>query len=187
MVGASSRREVAAGPVMWRQAYAVGSLEPSRPTAPTPETTVRLEIVTTAAAPRAAVWRVLTTWERQPEWMLDAKAVEVLTPHREGEGVTIRCPTLLLGVTVDDIMRVTGWREEEYLEVTHLGKVITGTGAFELRDVDGGTQITWWEQIDPPLGRVGAWGARTVVLPIIERIFRRSLRNLARLSETPPR
>ena len=146
---------------------------------------MRLEVVTTAAAPRAAVWRVLTTWERQPEWMLDAKAVEVLTPGRTGEGVTIRCPTMLLGITVDDVMRVTGWRDEEYLEVIHLGKVITGTGAFELRDVEGGTQIIWWEQIDPPLGAFGAWGARTFVLPITERIFRRSLRNLARLSETP--
>jgi uncharacterized membrane protein len=146
---------------------------------------VRLEVIQHTPAPRESVWRVLTEWERQPEWMLDAKAVEVLTPQREGEGVTIRCPTLLLGVTVDDVMRVTGWRENEYLEITHLGRIITGTGAFELRDVDGGTQITWWEQIDPPLGRLGAWGARTLALPIIERIFRRSLKNLARLAETP--
>jgi len=148
---------------------------------------MRLEVVQRTSASREAVWRVLTEWERQPEWMLDAKAVEVLTPQRQGEGVTIRCPTLLLGVTVDDVMRVTGWRENEYLEITHLGKVIAGTGAFELRAVDGGTQITWWEQIDPPLGRLGAWGARTLALPIIERIFRRSLRNLAKLSEAPQR
>jgi hypothetical protein len=145
---------------------------------------VRLEVVREVAAPRTTVWAVLTRWERQPEWMLDAKDVEVLTPAREGEGVTILCPTNLLGVTVDDVMRVTGWIEPSYLEVTHLGRVITGTGAFELEQLDERrTLVTWWEEIDPPLGAVGRWGAQTVVLPVIRRIFARSLANLAALAE----
>jgi hypothetical protein len=145
---------------------------------------VRLEVVHDVDAPRLVVWRLLTSWERQPEWMLDAKAVEVLTPDREGVGVTIRCPTNLLGVTVQDVMRVTGWRAPEYLEVVHLGRVITGTGAFELAELAGArTRVTWWEEIDPPLGAVGRWGAATVVLPVIRRIFRRSLANLAALAE----
>jgi uncharacterized protein YndB with AHSA1/START domain len=145
---------------------------------------MRLEVERRVAAPRATVWRVLTHWERQPEWMLDAKAVEVLTPDRTGEGVTIRCPTLLLGVTVDDIMRVTGWREGEYLEVTHLGRVITGSGAFELSDTaDGGTIVLWWEEIDPPLGAVGEWGATRLILPILRRVFGRSLARLGALAE----
>jgi uncharacterized membrane protein len=145
---------------------------------------MRLEVVKDAAAPRETVWQVLTDWERQPEWMLDAKAVHVLTPERSGEGVTIRCPTNLLGVTVQDVMRVTGWREPEYLEVTHLGRIITGYGAFELASLGPDrTRITWWEEVDPPLGALGEWGASTLVLPILRRIFGRSLGNLARLAE----
>ncbi len=145
---------------------------------------MRLEIVQHVAAPRQVVWDVLTTWERQPDWMLDAKAVEVLTPQREGPGVTLRCPTNLLGVTVQDVMRVTGWEEPRYLEVTHLGRIITGTAAFELEpDGDGATWVTWWEDVVPPLGRVGEWGASTLVLPILRRIFGRSLRNLAVMAE----
>jgi hypothetical protein len=144
---------------------------------------VRLEISRHADAPPAAVWRLLTQWERQPEWMVDAKAVHVLTPDREGVGVTIRCPTNLLGITVQDVMRVTGWREQEYLEVTHLGRVITGHGAFELAPAGDGTAITWWEEVDPPLGRLGAWGAETLVLPILRRVFGRSLSRLASLAE----
>jgi carbon monoxide dehydrogenase subunit G len=145
---------------------------------------MRLEVVQDVDAPRTTVWRVLTEWERQPEWMLDAKDVEVLTPSREGEGVTIVCPTNLLGVTVDDVMRVTGWDAPSYLEVTHLGRIITGSGAFELEDLgEDRTRVTWWEVIDPPLGAVGRWGARTLVLPIIRRIFARSLANLAALAE----
>jgi hypothetical protein len=145
---------------------------------------MRLEVVKDAAAPRETVWQVLTEWERQPEWMLDAKAVHVLTPERTGEGVTIRCPTNLLGVTVQDVMRVTGWREPEYLEVTHLGRIITGYGAFELASLGPDrTRITWWEEVDPPLGALGEWGASTFVLPILRRIFGHSLGNLARLAE----
>jgi hypothetical protein len=145
---------------------------------------VRLELVQPVAAPRDVVWSVLTAWERQPDWMLDAKAVHVLTPERTGEGVTLRCPTNLLGITVQDVMRVTGWEEPSYLEVTHLGRIITGTGAFELAE-DGpeATIVTWWEEVDPPLGAVGEWGATTLVLPILRRVFARSLGNLARLAE----
>lgn len=145
---------------------------------------MRLEVSVGASAPRQVVWDVLTAWERQPEWMLDAKAVRVLTPERTGVGVTIRCPTNLLGVTVDDVMRVTAWDEPHRLEVTHLGRVITGSGAFEL--VDEGprrTRIDWWEEVDPPFGAVGELGANVVVLPVLRRVFTRSLRRLAVLAE----
>jgi uncharacterized protein YndB with AHSA1/START domain len=146
---------------------------------------VRLEIEVPVDAPRTVVWDVLTDWERQADWMLDAKAVHVLTPDREGPGVTIRVPTNLLGVTVQDVIRVTRWEAPRLLEVVHLGRVITGTGAFELQDDPrtGGTVLTWWEEAEPPLGTLGAWGARTLALPVLERIFRRSLGNLAKLAE----
>ena len=144
---------------------------------------MRLEVVRHARVGPEAVWQVLTTWERQPEWMLDAKAVEVLTPLREGVGVTIRCPTNLLGVTVQDVMRVTAWDPPRRLAVEHLGSVITGVGAFELEPGAGRHACTWWEEVEPPLGRLGAWGAETVVLPVLRRVFARSLRNLTRLAE----
>lgn len=146
---------------------------------------MRLEIEVPVDAPRPVVWEVLTDWERQAEWMLDAQAVHVLTPEREGTGVTLRVPTSLLGATVQDVMRVTRWEDERLLEVVHLGRIITGTGAFELQDDPrtGGTVLTWWEEIDPPLGAFGEWGASTFGLPVLERIFRRSLGNLAKLAE----
>jgi carbon monoxide dehydrogenase subunit G len=144
---------------------------------------VRLEVSVEAAAPQQVVWDVLTHWERQSEWMLDAKSVEVLTPARTGVGVTIRCPTNLLGVTVEDVMRVTAWQEPSMLEVTHLGKVITGSGAFELVPLGADrTRIDWWEEVDPPLGAVGELGATVLVLPVLRRIFTRSLTNLADLA-----
>ncbi len=145
---------------------------------------MRLEVDVPCSAPRDVIWDVLVDWERQSEWMLDAKAVHVLTPEREGVGVTIRCPTNLMGATVQDIMRVTAWEPNRVLEVVHLGSIITGHGAFELRDgpFDGST-IHWWEEVDPPLGAFGEWGASTFVKPIIRRIFTRSLTNLAGMAE----
>jgi carbon monoxide dehydrogenase subunit G len=145
---------------------------------------MRLELEQRVAADPQTVWDVLTDWERQPEWMLDAKEVHVLTPERAGEGVTLRCPTNLMGITVQDVMRVTRYEEPRVLEVTHLGRIITGSGAFELEpDGDGGTRLTWWEEVDPPLGAFGEWGATTFVLPVLRRIFGRSLANLAELAE----
>lgn len=145
---------------------------------------MRLEVSQSVAAPPQVVWDVLVSWEQQPEWMLDAKDVEVVTPYREGEGVTIRVPTNLLGVTVEDVMRVTAWREPELLEVEHLGRLIRGSGAFKLQPEEHGrTRLVWDERIVPPLGRLGEWGASTLVEPIIRRIFQRSLRNLAGLAE----
>jgi uncharacterized membrane protein len=145
---------------------------------------MRLDLHQDTAAPRDVVWDVLTRWEEQPRWMLDAKEVHVVSAHREGLGVELRCPTNLLGFTVQDTMVVTGWEAGRLLEVTHTGRIITGKGAFELSDLPGGgTRIGWWEEVDPPLGVVGEFGARLFALPVIRRIFRRSLRNLARRAE----
>ena len=144
---------------------------------------MRLEVVREIAAPRQVVWDVLTRWEEQPRWMLDAKAVEVLTPMRTGAGVTLRCPTNLLGVTVEDVMRVTRYEEPSVLEVTHLGRIITGDGGFVLADEGRRTRLTWWEEVDPPLGPLGELGATWVARPVIRRIFGVSLARLAALAE----
>lgn len=145
---------------------------------------MELELSRDALAPRWAVWKLLTAWERQPEWMHDAIAVEVLTPERTGVGVTLRCPTNLLGVRVEDVMRVTAWDVPRYLAVTHLGRVITGSGAFVLTEVTPQrTRLTWREVIDPPLGALGEWGAARFARPALRVVFGSSLAGLASLAE----
>lgn len=144
---------------------------------------MRLEVQRRVAAPRELVWRVLVDWERQADWMVDAEAVEVLTPHREGEGVTLRVPTRVLGVTIQDVLRVTRWEPDRVLEVAHLGRLISGGGAFELDDEAGGTRLRWWEDVDPPLGPVGEVAARIALRPVLTWIFARSLARFARLCE----
>lgn len=139
---------------------------------------MQVEVSRYIFAPPGVVWSVLTDWERQADWMVDARAVEVTSSHREGQGVTLVCPTNVLGVTVQDEMRVTEWVEERRLGVEHLGTVITGSGTFLLEETPVGTRIVWQEEIDPPLGMVGEVGARIVVRPYVRWLFGRSLDNL---------
>lgn len=137
---------------------------------------MRLQVTTTVNATVDEVWAALVDWEAQSDWMLDARDVSVVSPHRAGEGVTIHVPTSLLGVPVLDVMRITGWDPPRRLEVTHLGTVIKGVGAFELasRGPDV-TDVVWWEEVVAPFGMVGEWGAR-MVLPVLRAVFTRSLR-----------
>lgn len=137
---------------------------------------MRLQVTTTVNAPVDDVWAALVDWEAQEDWMLDARDVSVVSPHRVGEGVTIHVPTSLLGVPVLDVMRITGWDPPRRLEATHLGTVIRGVGAFELaaRRADV-TDVVWWEDVVAPFGPVGEWGAR-VLRPVLRAVFASSLR-----------
>lgn len=148
---------------------------------------MRVEVSRDVSAPPAVVWEVLTDWERQADWMVDAQAVEVLTDQREGVGVQLRTPTRVLGVTLDDRMRVTTWREGEVLGVRHTGRPIVGEGAFELVPSPGGTRVVWWEEIDPPLGTVGELVARLLLRPYLTSLFRHSLAAFQRRCERAAR
>lgn len=148
---------------------------------------MRVEVSRYIFAPPATVWDVLTDWERQAEWMVDARAVEVVGDRRTGEGVRVRVPTRIVGVTVPDELEVTGWRERERLGVRHTGRVIRGHAAFDLVATPVGTRVTWWEEIDPPLGAVGDVAGSLLVGPLVQRVFARSLANLKRLCEREAR
>lgn len=145
----------------------------------------RIEVSTHVEAPQERVWEVLTDWEGQPAWMVDARSVTVLTPFHEGNGVVIRCETDIAGgVVVSDDMIVTEWDPPRVLGVRHLGRLIRGIGAFELASTDDGTHLHWWEEIEAPFGSVGDAAASVLVLPRVRRLFRASLSGLKRLAES---
>jgi uncharacterized protein YndB with AHSA1/START domain len=145
----------------------------------------RIEATTHIEAPPHRVWAVLTDWEAQPRWMRDARSVTVLSPHREGVDVTIRCMTdIAAGVVVTDDMVTTEWVEDEVLGVRHLGGLIRGVGAFELEPTRQGTRFVWWEEVDPPLGALGEAVTGAAIVPMVERVFRASLADLKRVCET---
>jgi hypothetical protein len=144
----------------------------------------RVQVATHVEASPEEVWDLLVQWERQPEWMVDARAVTVQGTRRDGEGVRLACRTdIAFGLELDDILVVTGWQPPASLAVSHEGPVMRGAGAFELHRTDAGTHLVWWEEFSTPLGAVGDAAATVLLVPWVRRIFRRSVANLKRLAE----
>ena len=106
------------------------------------------------------VWRSLVDWKGQSKWMLQTKVWSELDQDRtvkNGKGVLIFAftgifpklyPKLKLGIL--DTMEVTNWKPPHICEVMHIGRVIRGTGKFELKKVRGGTIFYWQEEVIAP-------------------------------------
>lgn len=145
----------------------------------------RIEVSTHIETPVGRVWEVLTDWEAQPAWMVDARSVAITSEHRHGPGVVLRCRTdIVAGLVITDEMETTEWVERRIVGVRHTGWLVRGVGAFELEPTDAGVHFTWWEEVDAPLGPIGEVAATLLVVPYVRRIFRRSLSNLKRVCET---
>ena len=98
---------------------------------------------------------MLVDWERQADWMRDADRVDVLTPHREGVGVTIDVRTRVFGVPVfTERLEVLDWDPPDRLVIAHR-RFIGGTGTWALEPADGGTRFTWSEDISLPVPVLG--------------------------------
>jgi hypothetical protein len=125
----------------------------------------------------AEAWSVLTDWERQADWMLDADAVEVTSEPREGVGVTVDVRTRLFQVPAfTDTIEVVAWEPPTELVIVH-GPPIRGRGTWALADHDGVTTFTWTEEVElatSALGRI----VTACYAPVLGVLMRRSLRGL---------
>ena len=131
--------------------------------------------------PVEAIWELITDWEHQDDWMLEASDFVVVSDQREGVGVEAEATIRIGGISTRDRVRVSEWEPHRRLGIEHLGWV-TGRGIIELTPVAGNRTHVWWrEELDPPLGALGALGM-TAFKPLMSRIFRRDLRILAGLA-----
>jgi hypothetical protein len=140
-----------------------------------------IELLDTMPGPPEIVWALLTDWERQGDWMLEASDVVVVGRQREGVGVEARAKVRIAGITTRDRIRVTMWEPPRILVIEHLGWV-KGTGELQMAPIREGTRLRWRESLFPParLGPFGVIGLR-LFAPILRRIFRRDLRVLREL------
>lgn len=126
------------------------------------------------AAPIEKVWASLADWESQGDWMLQT-TVDVTSEIREGVGTTIAAFTGIGKLGVMDHMQVTRWEPPFICDVLHTGKIIKGTGRFQLTATDvQTTRFDWSEEILAP---------RAVFLLIAPGLYagvRISLMNLSR-------
>jgi hypothetical protein len=124
-------------------------------------------------------WVVLTDWERQADWMVDADRVDVVSLQRDGVGVRLAVKTRILGIPAfTEPMEVTAWDPPHRLAIRH-GSAVVGTGTWDLTSVDGGTLFVWSEDIRLRIPIVGELAAR-FYRPIMRWLMSHSQQGLRR-------
>jgi uncharacterized protein YndB with AHSA1/START domain len=141
---------------------------------------VTIEMAETMPGPPETVWELITDWEHQDDWMLEASDFVVTSQGREGVGVEAEATVRIGGVATHDKVRVATWEPNRLLTIEHRGWV-SGRGEIHLTPLGTAfTHVFWSEVLTAPLGllgTVGLWCFR----PLMGRIFRRDLRVLASL------
>ena len=129
-------------------------------------------------APADQVWSVLVDWDRHGEWMLLTRA-----SGGAAVGEPIEAFTGIGRIGLLDRMTIVVWEPPHRAVVRHTGRVVRGSGAFEVRELSPGrSQVVWSEWIELPLGAVGRAGW-PLVRPLVRAGVSYSLRRLARCVE----
>jgi hypothetical protein len=137
-------------------------------------------------APAQAVWDLLFDWPRQGEWMLGTR-VRVIEGDGASVGSRVEAWTGAGRLGFLDVFDVTRWEPPRRCDVVHVGRVVRGTGTFEVLTLPGGrSRFVWAEDLDLPLGAVGRLGW-PIVRPAFLAGVRRSLHTLAALVESERR
>jgi uncharacterized protein YndB with AHSA1/START domain len=147
------------------------------------------------AAPAEQAWAALVDWERQGEWMLLTDVATVdgdgQVPGAQGVGGRLAARTGVplpggrrLGVL--DTMLITRWEAPRRVDVRHLGRVVRGTGTFEVVPRgESASTFVWTESLDLPLGRLGRLGW-PLVRPAMAAGVRLSLKRFAAYAAAHP-
>ena len=127
-------------------------------------------------APAQPVWDALTDWELHDRWMLFTRA-----SGGRSEGASIEAVTGVGRLSVRDTMTIVVWEPPRRCVVRHTGRVVRGSGAFEVQVLGPDrSRIVWSEWLELPLGVLGRLGWQ-VVRPLARLGVALSLRRLARL------
>jgi hypothetical protein len=144
-----------------------------------------IAISTLINAPAEKVWASIADWESQGEWMLQTTVTRT-SEISEGVGVKIEAFTgplyrlyprfKFLGLL--DLMEVTTWEPPHRCDVIHYGKILKGSGTFEVVALDSGhTTFHWSEEVIAP------WLLFIAVKPFLWLGVKISLARFARLLE----
>lgn len=139
------------------------------------------EQVPVAAAPDQ-VFAAATDWPGQREWVFATTVRATRGPGRAvGDEISARTGWGPLGFT--DTMTITTWDPPRECRVRHTGRLVRGTATFAVEEnADGTSTFIWSEDLDLPLGRIGALGFRAT-RGVFSYFVRRSLRRFAAWSE----
>ena len=139
---------------------------------------LRVAVDVAAASERA--WAAIADWESQGTWMLATR----VTGSGGAVGATLAGWTGIGRIGFLDTMTITEWEPPRRCQVLHTGRVVRGTGGFEVTPRGpGGCRVVWWERVEMPFGAVGRAGW-LVAKPLTRAFFAYSLRRLKRILET---
>ena len=111
-------------------------------------------------------WLGATDWAGQDAWM---RGTKVHPTRQDGQGVggAISAFTGVGRVGFVDTMEITVWDPPRRCHVLHTGRLVQGTGAFEVEPRgDGQSTFVWREDLVLPFGTLGrlAW-------PLVKPLF----------------
>ena len=145
-----------------------------------PELTLSVEI----PADQQRVWDAVVDWPNQRRWML---LTDVRATAQDGVGVggELAAFTGVGRIGFLDTMTITEWEPPQRCLVRHTGKVVRGTGVFEVQALgQGRSRFLWSEVVELPFGVIGRIGW-LFTKPLVAAGVRYSLRKLARQLATP--
>src|SRR3954465_365844 len=111
-----------------------------------------LALSVAVAAPAELTWAAAVDWRRQGDWMLGTRVTPTVN---DGRGVGGRAEAFSgigrLGFLAP--MEIPLWQPPRACHVVHTGRVVRGTGAFEVEPRgDGRSRFHWREDPDLPPG-----------------------------------
>jgi hypothetical protein len=134
-------------------------------------------------APAEQTWAAAVDWARQGEWMLGTR-VRPTVANGQGVGGRVEAYSGIGPIGFLDPMEITLWQPPRACHVKHLGRVVRGTGAFEVEPRgDARSRFHWREDLDLPLGILGRIGwllARPFFAYGVQLSLRRFARHVAR-------
>ena len=117
-----------------------------------------IELEVLIQAPAQKVWDGITNWQAQSKWMLGTKVWPV-DGDGTGVGGKIEAFTGVWRIGFLDTMEITAWDPPRLCDVNHTGRVVRGTGTFEVVATSESTsKFIWSEDLDLPLGLLGKVG-----------------------------
>jgi len=138
---------------------------------------VRIALEVVVDAPVEQTWAAAVDWDRQGEWMLGT-SVTATAQGGQGVGGGLEAFTGLGRLGFLDTMEITAWEPPHRCAVLHTGRLVRGTGLFEVQPRGTRSAFLWSEDLELPLGAAGRAGW-PVVRPLFVAGLRRSLDRFA--------
>jgi Polyketide cyclase / dehydrase and lipid transport len=140
---------------------------------PTP---LRIAAEVTVDAEPGRVWRAAVDWPRQREWIWATRVT-----GGQGTGAEVTGWTGIGPIGFTDPMVITEWDPPRRCVLRHTGRVVRGTGIFEVIPRGPRSEFRWIEQLQLPVPPAVGRLAGRVITPVAAWALRSSLRRFARL------